>query len=638
MDYGLTDCSGTLPDIYTNDIITPSIGTYFGLFVILEEYPGTCWEVIKVSGSPEAVNVIVDFTVCPDCLEYLAAHCGCPDGYTFDAASKLCVISTPLCPTGFTYNAATGECEGAGVPCDLDLVIAIDRSSSISTTEMVSYKSFITEIIDALQDNGGEDRITSDQVRVGIVYWGSASPLNGAEPGSGTNLDLQIGDDTTIWLPGTGAGTLKSKISTMAAVGTGTGYNGQGTNYFAGLKAAYEVVTGTNARPLASKRILWITDGWPNTSNPPVTINGVSQPINVPDSGCTSPSVAGVNTYTAPLNICHAASDLAGNPNTSSYTIAKRSMYTQAMDLAQAIKNGTGSTTTTPVDITAIIVGSPNERSTTKSALVGSNPTGIGANDYCQFNVNTWAIAEGLITGSNARYWDASYQVTDGGGNWLRFPSNNVAGTPDYYETDFVFNPAIVDAIVSNSLACTITEPPISCVAPCVLNTTTNTCDCVDVDGFVPCCYALTNCDTGALMYTVNTYGLPNDYLYSLNGKIVKVTGLDECLYLNISYDCTESTNISADAIEEVFETCEDCKEVLEIPSCYLLTNCNNTDITLLTNQNLTAVAGKVVELVDYPGLCWTVLKTINCPGPFTTVTIANSYDDCECCFQYQCK
>jgi len=640
MDYGLTDCSGTLPDIYTNDILTPSIGTYSGLVVILEEYPGTCWEVATELRpiDAEVISIVVDFTDCPDCLEYLSAHCGCPEGYIFDEVSKLCIISTPLCPEGFTYNPSTEECEGASSPCELDLVIAIDRSSSISATEMTSYKTFITSIIDALQDEGGENRITSDQVRVGIVYWGSASPLNGAEPGSGNNLSLQIGNASS-WAVGASAGTLKNKISTMAAVGTGTSYNGQGTNYFAGLTAAYNTIVGTNARPLASKRILWITDGWPNTSNPPITINGVIQPINYADSACSGVNgTPGNNPSTAPLNVCHMPADLAGNPNTSPYTIAKRLMYTQAMDLAQDIKNGTGSTTTTPVDITAIIVGSATERSTTKGALVGSNPTGTGANDYCYFNVNTWAISEGLITPSNSRYWDASYQVTDGGGNWLRFPSNNVAGTPDYYETDFVYNPAIVDTIVSSSLACTITEPPITCEEPCVLNEETNTCDCVDVDGFVPCCYTLTNCDTGVTEYTVNTYGLPNDYLYSLDGKIVKIVGLDECLYLNIAYECDNSTPISADAVQESFDTCEECKEAVLIESCYLLTNCNNSNITLLTNQNLLAFSGKVVELNEYPGLCWTVLKTTNCPGPFATISVAQGYDDCECCFQYQCK
>lgn len=564
--------------------------------------------------------------------------CGCPPGFTLNPSSNLCVQSTNLCPEGFQYNPDTNDCEGADTPCELDLVIAIDRSSSISTAEMVSYKTFISEIIDAVEDQAsGEDRITTDKVRVGIVYWGSASPLINAESGSGTNLNLQIGN-TSIWQPGIGNGILKARINTMAALGPANGtYGGQGTNYFAGLKAAYEVVTGANSRPGAQKRILWITDGWPNTSNPPVTINGVSQPINVLDSGCTSPSVAGVNTYTAPLNICHAASDLAGNPNTSSYTIAKRSMYTQAMDLAQAIKNGSGSNTTVEVAITAIIVGNQNERATTKGALVGTNPTGTGATDYCQFNVNTWAIAEGLTTAINCRYWDASYQVTDGGGNWLRFPSNNAAGTPDYFETNFVYDASII-AGIKTSLLCTITEPTIACPPPCVINTVTNKCDCVSSDPLVPCCYTLTNCNTGIPEYTVNTYGLSNDYLNSLEGKVIKVTGLDECLYVNLSFECTNSTEISIDAVEETFETCEQCKEFIETPPCYLLTNCNNSDITLLSVQDLSTYSGKVIELNGYPGLCWTVLKTINCPGPFTTVNVAQSYSDCECCFQYQCN
>lgn len=56
-----------------------------------------------------------------------------------------------------------------------------------------------------------------------------------------------------------------------------------------------------------------------------------------------------------------------------------------------------------------------------------------------------------------------------------------------------------------------------------------------------------------------------------------------------------------------------------------------------MSQQNLNQFAGLVVELAEYPGLCWTVLETYNCVGEFTTVSIVQSYPDCECCFQYQC-
>jgi hypothetical protein len=593
--------------------------------------------------------------------------CGCPPGFLLDPVSKTCKQSYFTCPDGFTWNPATEECEGAETPCLLDLVIAIDRSSSISTAEMVNYKTFIRSIIDAIQDTAnGNARITDGTVRVGIVYWGSASPLVSAESGSGTNLPLQVGPVSTtansVWGPAATQGSLKAKISTMVAVGAGNGgaYVGQGTNYFAGLAAAYGTLAAgaTNSRPGAKKRILWITDGWPSTSNPPLTLNGYTQPTNYLDNACTGTAgTPGSSNLNAPLNCCHGATDVIpvdpNNPiNTSPYTIAKRLMYTQAMNLAQDIKNGNigGPGLSPQISITAIIVGTEvtggqSDRRTTRDALVGPvDANGIplnGPGNYCAFDVNTFANP-----GIDANdppvpfiYWNASYPVDSppGSGNWLRFPSDNAAGTPDYFSTEFNFNASIIDSI-KTSLLCTITEPPMVCPEPCVLNTTTGVCDCVSSDLFVPCCYTLTNCDTGLVEYTVNTFGLSNDYLNSLQGQILKVTGLAECLYVNVTFECTNSTEISIDAVEEAFETCEDCKKYIAQPPCYLLTNCNNTDITLLTTQNLSIFSGKVVELNDYPGLCWTVLKTANCPGPFTTVGVVESYDDCECCFQYQCK
>jgi hypothetical protein len=586
--------------------------------------------------------------------------CGCPPGFILDPVAQTCRQSYFTCPDGFTWNPATEECEGAETPCLLDLVFAIDRSSSISATEMDDYRTFIQAIIDAVQDTaGGNARITDGTVRVGIVFWGNESPITfGTNQG---NLSLQVGPVSTVsnsvWGPGIGVGTLKAKIDSMQVPPTN---NGQGTNYFAGLAAAYGTLIGTNSRPSAKKRILWFTDGWPNTSNPPLTLNGYTQPTNYLDNACSGAVPAngtpGSSNLNAPLNCCHGATDvIAVNPiNTSPYTIAKRLMYTQAMSLAQDIKNGNiGGIGASPImPITAIIVGTDlangqSDKITTRGALVGPvNPTtGVpltGPGNYCSFDVN--AFVNPGVTASTSPvvsfpYWNASYQVDSppGSGNWLRFPSNNVAGTADYFITEFNFDPAIIEGI-KTSLLCTITEPPMICPEPCVLNTTTGVCDCVSSDLFVPCCYTLTNCNTGLVEYTVNTFGLSNDYLNSLQGQILKITGLDECLYVNITFECTNSTEISIDAVEEAFETCEDCKEYIASPPCYLLTNCNNTDIILRTTQNLSIFSGKVVELNDYPGLCWTVLKTSNCPGPFTTVGVVESYDDCECCFQYQCK
>jgi hypothetical protein len=549
--------------------------------------------------------------------------CGCPPGFIFNNDTQFCESSTPVCPDGYVYDADSDLCEAPSEPCLLDLAIVIDRSSSITATEYPLYKAFIENIIDSIQDAGNTNRISTDQVRVGIVYFGSSSPVAGA-----AGLPLQIGG----WVSGTGNGMLKANINAMGVLGNNT-------NHFAGLREGYKNVTGVNSRASAAKKILFITDGWPNQSDPTTgAFNGYSQVPSTPDGDCvTLAGVVGVNGSTAPLNICHLSGDLAGGNNSSTFVFRKRRMYTDAMDLAQDIKSGTGVDVTTAVDITLVIVGNQNERTYTKNALVGANPTGTGATDYCEFNVNDWALLDGSITGTNCKYWDASYEFDSppSSGNWLRFPSDNIAGTPDYYETEFVGYAGIVDGITT-SLLCTITATPLPCNDPCVLNTVTGECECVSTE-YNPCCYDLINCADGTIYATVNTNSSGFDNLAQYVGSIIVFEGLPECLYVTVTGECDNATTIENLNITDIFTTCQECQAILEIDPCYKLTNCNNGDVFIMTQQNLNQFAGLVVELAEYPGLCWTVLETYNCVGEFTTVSIVQSYPDCECCFQYQC-
>jgi len=622
--YKLVDCSGSLPDIYTDSTYTPTIDTYDGKIIYTQQYPNTCWEVIKAAApTPETLGILISFDICQDCLDALNNQCGCPPGYTYNTSNQICESSTSVCPEGYTYNADTELCQIFTEPCELDLTIVIDRSSSISASEVIPYKSFIESIIDGIEDSGNTNRITTDQVRIGIVYFNHTSPVPGS-PG----LPLQVGG----WASGIGNGALKSNINSIVQVAGGT-------NHFAGLREGYKNVTGVNSRVGASKRILFITDGWANRADPATgPFNGYTQAPDTADGDCVLLSgVAGTNGSTAPLNICHASSDLAGGSNNSTYTIRKRQMYQQAMDLAQDIKNANGPDCTIPVDITAIIVGTPNERATTKGSLVGLNPTGTGLTDYCYFNVNAWAIADGSIVTTNCKYWDASYEIDSppASGNWLRFPSDNLLGNPDYFETEFQYDPTIISGIVA-SLMCVNTTPPIECVSPCILNTTTGECECVSTN-YTTCCYDLINCKDGSLYATVNTNNLGFDYLAQYVGSIIVFQGLQECLFVTVSADCTNATPIENLTITESYTTCQECEEALQINPCYKLTNCNNGEVFLMSQQNLNQFAGLVVELAEYPGICWTVLETYNCVGEFTTVSVVQSYPDCECCYQYQC-
>jgi photosystem II stability/assembly factor-like uncharacterized protein len=610
--------------------------------------------------------------------------CGCPPGFTLDATTKQCIINTLSCPEGYTYGldpiSNSYKCIGSTVPCQTDIVLVIDVGGSISGTsdftgdaglEATNYKAFLNQIIDAIElgyDAAGNlntpansaHRISSDQVRVGIATFSNdggvvRSLLPGTLDGSGyySNKVTQLHSDI-------------SNLFTDAAGGSG------GTNTIGGLAAAYPLLTNPSLgaridNPIPPvRKMLLVTDGWPNTITSVTNFFGYNVTSNLPS---TATSLSGcASSGTAPTNISE-NNFVFHNPITipgqgiftqNNYQVNQMWIYQRTMDFAQGLKTGSSSLFTDiahDCDINLVVIGDSNERPVTLRSFVGeSAPTYSIFTTPCTLDTkpynDTVTVANGFAPSTANAYnpsVPAGFNCPDvykeypeqDGADYLKLPSSYPTGTPIVFSSDWAQDSLnSITKSVSNSLLCTDVIDPISCTGNCEVVMINNVayCQCISADSFVPCCYTLTNCNTGIPEYTVNTYGLQNDYLNSLEGKIIKVTGLDKCLYVNLSYECTDSTEISIDAVEETFDTCGDCKEFIETPPCYLLTNCNNPDITLLSVQNLSTFSGKVVELNGYPGLCWTVLKTINCPGPFTTVGIVQSYSDCECCFQYQCK
>ena len=84
-------------------------------------------------------------------------------------------------------------------------------------------------------------------------------------------------------------------------------------------------------------------------------------------------------------------------------------------------------------------------------------------------------------------------------------------------------------------------EPVAPCVPPCTFNTTTGDCTCSSND-FNPCCYDLLDCKTGLPLYTVNTYSLGYDPLAEYVGQVISIEGTDQCLFLQVTTNCTNTT------------------------------------------------------------------------------------------------
>lgn len=534
--------------------------------------------------------------------------CGCPPGFIYNASSELCESSTPVCPPGFTYDVATALCVGAPVSCKMDLTLVVDASSSISQTELDNLKAFLVDLVDSINGTSGQNRIVSGDIQIGIVRFNNAIEQSNAQ----NILDLSGGP--TAWTSGAAGGSIKQAISNFVV------YTAGATNSLSGLSTGYDNITGINNRnsdPTVARRILFITDGFPNWA-----YAGFYNSINI------------INT-----TIGATGGSFGNNYTNANYQAYRCDAYVGAMDLAQNIKAGITPAAVT-CDITLMIVGDAGntfEFTTTRDSLVGntgSTTTGVFNPAWpttpCNLDTANFFSPSGYSTaGAN---WTCTYSPS-----LDRFCSNNIAGDPDYFMSffDAASLAAIKNSIVQ-SLLCPNTETPLACNNPCILNTATGECECTTAD-YNPCCYNLINCADGTIYATVNTNSSGFDNLAQYVGSIIVFEGLPECLFVTVTGDCNNATTIENLNITDIFTTCQECQEVLEINPCYKLTNCNNGDVFIMTQQNLNQFAGLVVELAEYPGLCWTVLETYNCVGEFTTVSIVQSYPDCECCFQYQC-
>jgi len=219
---------------------------------------------------------------------------------------------------------------------------------------------------------------------------------------------------------------------------------------------------------------------------------------------------------------------------------------------------------------------------------------------------------------------------------------------------------------------------------------------------YLPCPFKLTGCDNGNIQYTteadspgisefinavvnssngkncvlveehdtfesgyVQLLGLSNYasclackplyYIYECGDFIDPVlctsTDLSESLgkYVKISVDnvpftgcyriglVTEFTSLCDEDPEveilEEFNSCEECN-----PQVYKLTSCSSSSVELYTILDLSDYLDKSILLEEYPYLCWTVTLSSANPEDIILVTLAESYSDCDCCFQYQCN
>ncbi len=99
------------------------------------------------------------------------------------------------------------------------------------------------------------------------------------------------------------------------------------------------------------------------------------------------------------------------------------------------------------------------------------------------------------------------------------------------------------------------------------------------------------------------------------------------CFEVTETLDCTGSiTLLSVPAI--AYLDCAMCA-----PVCYLLTNCEDDQETIITYTNLEDYVGEVIKLLEScPQKCWSVTLAPDCVGSISVAQNISSFATCEAC------
>jgi len=103
---------------------------------------------------------------------------------------------------------------------------------------------------------------------------------------------------------------------------------------------------------------------------------------------------------------------------------------------------------------------------------------------------------------------------------------------------------------------------------------------------------------------------------------------VDECTCFTIDEAPTCEGNIPI-TITETYDGCPYCN-----PSCYKLTNCQDSNDYVVTQQDFSDYIDDIVTLEDCPDKCWIVSLLPDCIGqnPVIISTVVESFDDCVTC------
>lgn len=565
----------------------------------------------------------------------MSLNCGCPPGYVPDSSGLNCVKTTSVAAinNGTTYTISAGNtCTCYGV-------------SGTRFYQDITALSFPVQYPSCgnhnLVDNAAHI-LTVQNLVTGVPLWGDGTATGGRLNNAG------------IW----------------------TNLSGTPTCEFIGFSACVDVpadgtycigIAADNATRFSvdSQLIVEIDNtcyGAPCTGGPgncgPQTINGISYP-----SGTCPPCSTGAGCGNGfPFNYWHvfpitltagkhiitlegknycclaafAAEVYAATPAqlaamTTTTQLDAVTIFTTANRTGQAFQSGTNSgyscpdgyslDTCNPNIVCSIFESVPYTsccfqltNCSTQQVIVTSTDlsTYVGQVVTLQSPAGSWQVTTAtdctgsvpvVVTG-NSQTCPACYRLV-----------NCVSGAVIISSTDLAADVGQVVNLAAPNSGCWQVYSYDSCTGsvPVTVNSTSPTCtECLP-------CFVLTNCKTGATIQT-------NSPISGYVGQTVQIEGYPEvCWTVTASSGCRQVTPV---IITSAYSDCASC-----LPNCYLLINCVSGDPTptKITNTDLSAYVGQVIQIKDCVGQCWTVQKADTCVGA-EPIVVTGSFKTCVDC------
>lgn len=230
------------------------------------------------AGQTSSLIVSVDNATTIKAVSY---GCGdCPPGFTYDEITNNCTgtaLGEPLCAEGFIYDPVENHCICEG-NCDcpiIDLVFAVDVGPSVTVSELNGLKDFFTNPTSGFFNQAAiTDLYNQNKLRVGFVTFSSA-----------------IGAIATL---------TNNKASSESFVNTFLSTIAGGTNTALGLAEARNLLfEPTTYSPDSVKKMVILTDGWPNSFE--FYTNSFPYPslINITDGAVQEYTLAAPSVYQA---------------------------------------------------------------------------------------------------------------------------------------------------------------------------------------------------------------------------------------------------------------------------------------------------------------------------------------------------